>query len=355
MFGGDVPTDAARSAGDRRIRRERLLFGTISVVVLVATGVGATLVVDGSGRATPNPARELVSPRPRLTTESTIVRSPCRAPLTPDAPLRLWIGGDSLAGSLGPALGELAAATGVAAPVYDSRSGSGLSSPELFDWSDHAESEMDRLDPEVVVFIMGTNDYSTPSPTTGTTTSTTTEPAWRAEYAARVAQMLEIFHGTSDRFVYWVGAPPLRDRRADLGVREINAVAREVVEHDERAAYFDEYALFASDTGGYTATIPRDGKSDLRVRSDDGVHFTDAGGELLGEAVYEVVDRRCLLDDQKVADATQPVVRAPGSSAPVVPSTAAPPTTTMTVPPSTEPPTTTTTSDPAITLPSVVG
>lgn len=351
MFDGNVPANAASRVGHRKLRRERLLFGVISVVALVATGVGTTLLVDESGRATPNLAREVVAPSITITTESTIARYPCRAPLTPDEPLRVWIGGDSLAGSLGPALGELAAATGVAAPVYDSRSGSGLSTPDFFDWPDHAPSEMDRLDPEVVVFIMGTNDYATPSPTIGTTTSTTSEPAWRAEYAARIAQMLEIFHGASDRFVYWVGAPPLLDRRADAGVRAINAVARDVVALDERAVYFDEYALFASETGEYTATLPRPGKSDLRVRTDDGVHFTDAGGELLGEAVYDVVDRRCRLGDQTVAGARQPVVRVPGSSDRVVPSTSSP---TSTTPSSTAPPSTTT-SGPAITVLPIVG
>lgn len=294
--------------------RERLLFGVVSVVVLVATGLVTTMVVDGTGREMRPLSRELAQPVVTLATSPPEDTVECRAPITPDVALRLWIGGDSLAGSLGPALGERTGATGVVAPVYDTRSGSGLSTPDFFDWPEHAGTEMDRLDPEIIVFIMGTNDWAAPSASTGTTTSTTSEPDWRIEYADRVQQMLDLFHGDHDRFVYWVGAPPLRDKRADAGVREINAVAREIVELDEHAQYFDEYALFESDTGGYTATLPRPGKSPLRVRSDDGVHFTDAGGEVLGDAVYEVLDRRCRLDDQAVAGVKQPVVRVPGST-----------------------------------------
>ena len=349
MPDGDVRAQVASIRAERRrARRERLLFGSVSVIVLVATGVVTTMIVDGSGRATHNAERALIEPR--ATTEPAVEPDLCRAPLTPDDPLLLWIGGDSLAGSLGPALGEVAAATGVVAPVYDSRSGSGLSTPGFFDWPEHATSEMDRLDPEFVVFIMGTNDWATPSASTETTTSTTRHPAWRTEYATRIAQMLEILHGATDRFVYWVGAPPLRDRRTNVGVREINAVAREVVALDESAAYFDEYELFASETGGYTATLPRPGKSDLRVRSDDGVHFTVAGGKVLGEAVYSLLDLQCRLDAQSVEGAAQRVVRVPGSSDRVFPSTSSPATeapTTTTTTTTTTPTTTSTTVSPS--------
>ncbi len=75
-----------------------------------------------------------------------------------DQPLRLWIAGDSLAGSVGPALGQMTADTGVVAPEYDSRVSSGLLSPNFFDWPDHAKQQLDVIDPEVVVFLVGTND-----------------------------------------------------------------------------------------------------------------------------------------------------------------------------------------------------
>ena len=72
------------------------------------------------------------------------------------------MGGDSLAGSLGPALGERTAETGVVAPTFDSRVSSGLSSPEFFDWPEHATEQLQELEAEVVVFVIGTNDYTTP-------------------------------------------------------------------------------------------------------------------------------------------------------------------------------------------------
>ena len=91
------------------------------------------------------------------TVTTTVDGKRCRTLSTTD-PLRLWVGGDSLAGSLGPALGTITGATGVVQPYFDSRVSSGLADPGFFDWPDHATTEMARLDPEVVVFIIGTND-----------------------------------------------------------------------------------------------------------------------------------------------------------------------------------------------------
>ena len=70
-----------------------------------------------SGTRPSRRSRRSVTPAPVVDTGGPA----CRSPLTTTDPLRLWIGGDSLAGSLGPALGTLTAATGVVAPVFDSR------------------------------------------------------------------------------------------------------------------------------------------------------------------------------------------------------------------------------------------
>ena len=59
---------------------------------------------------------------------------PCRSALTADAPLRLWIAGDSIACSVGTGLGKKAATPGWSRPVYESRVSSGLSTPGFFDW-----------------------------------------------------------------------------------------------------------------------------------------------------------------------------------------------------------------------------
>ena len=67
-------------------------------------------------------------------------------PLSHAEPLRLWVGGDSLAGALGPALGDLAGATGVVDTHVDYKVSSGLE-PGVRDWQEYAAEAMDEQRP----------------------------------------------------------------------------------------------------------------------------------------------------------------------------------------------------------------
>jgi uncharacterized protein len=345
--GGDLPWEFEATARTRRARaveqlRRRALL--VLCVVAVAALLAGGAVWAWQDRLADEPIRPHFERRAvpaATTTSTTLARARCRAPLTVDDPLRLWIGGDSLAGSLGPALGNQTAETGVVLPTFDSRVSSGLTSPFFFDWPKHAVSEMLRLDPEVAVFIIGANDSgfvrSRPVNSKG-------QPMWRDTYGLLVQQMLDILGNHGRRSVYWIGSPPLRDQDKDTGVRQIDDVAKTIVARNKNAVYIDAYRLFSDQSGHYTATLPDDHGKDVRVRTNDGIHFTPAGAELLANAVYKHLNARCRLDEQTVPGHKQPVHEAPGSSQLPPSSTrtarpAAPPPTTTTAPP--PPPTTT--------------
>ena len=109
--------------------------------VAAAAGAGASgqltaslviVVVAAFGLGSPTPSARWPIRSPRLATGNAATSTTagpatahdepkCREPSPSTDPLRLWIGGDSLAGSLGPSLGKMTAATGVVAPQFDSR------------------------------------------------------------------------------------------------------------------------------------------------------------------------------------------------------------------------------------------
>ncbi len=233
----------------------------------------------------------------------------CRSPLTPDAPLRLWIGGDSLAGTLGPSLGTLTGDTGVVQPVYDPHVSSGLNDPNFYNWPQRATAQLSTYNPEVVVFIIGANDTMAPQAQPVDTNGT---PLWRDRYTVLVQQMLDILTANG-RFVYWVGGPTLRDVTADAGVQQVNDVARSVVLAHRNAAYVDAYQLFSDSQGKYAAELPGPGGRLELVRSDDGIHFTEAGADLLARAIFGPLDARCRLTAQAVPDAAKTPVLVPGA------------------------------------------
>lgn len=315
MNADDAPPDLEPA---RNARRRRIVLVMVAIVVAtVIIGSGAIWASDLFG---PDDGTATVAPSTTTTarhTGSTEPRppGPCQRSLTPDSPLRLWIAGDSLAGSLGPSLGKTTGATGVVQPIYDSRVSSGLGSPQFFDWPRHATEEMARVDPEVVVFIIGANDWRIPTPTP---TDASGQPEWRAEYAQLVTEMLDAFEAggssAAARLVYWVGAPTMQDQRKDAGVRAVNEVARAVVSKHPRARYIDAYELFAGKDGEFTATLPGEDGESVRVRAGDGIHFTPEGGDLLATHVYAPLDSRCDLEGQAVPGEAKQVIRTKGSS-----------------------------------------
>jgi hypothetical protein len=298
----------------KAVMRRTLSRWWVTVPVAVVTVVFATagaLWATGTWRLGGSGTRVSAIRRVPTSRPVTPTVSACRSPLTSDSPLRLWIGGDSLAGSLGPALGTMAANTGIVQPVFDSRVSSGLTTPGFFDWPAHATQEMGRLDPEVVVFIIDTNDSEIAS--SGGSPGGASD--WKARYEQLVTQMLDILGGPdSHRYVYWVGGPTIRDTTIDSGVRQLDDVARSVVQHRPHATYVDDYHLFSDGQGRFSFTLPDQSGKQVLVRTDDGVHFTPAGADRLARTIFESLDTQCQLQTQAVPGSPKAVIQTPGSN-----------------------------------------
>lgn len=343
---------AARRA-DRRKRRGWRVATFVSIGVLVCVGAAvaaAALLNDDSTpeAAAPTQSTSRLETQPvggnSTTTAITVPTLPCRSLLTPDAPLRLWIAGDSLAWSVGNGLGKTAANTGVVAPVYESRVSSGLSSPGFFDWPKRVAEELPRLNPEIVVFVMGTNDWATPQ---ATPVDTSGQPAWKAKYEAQVQAMVDVL-ARDGRTLYWVGPPILRDSKQEAGTKQVAEITRSLVDRAPAAEYFDLHDLLdGADGTTYAQTIDVDGRK-VMVRAGDGVHLTLDGGDVVGDAIFKRIDAQCRLKAQAVAGAKQTVIETKGStSVPGGSTTTAPPATVAPTAAPTSPPSPPTTAPPA--------
>ena len=347
----------------RRRRTRRGLFAAGALVGALTVG-GSALALTGiveigrdsnpAGARSDDPGPATSPPSPAVSEES---RRPCREPLNPLDPLRLWIGGDSLAGSLGPSLGKLTGDTGVVQPVFFSQVSSGLTSPEFWDWPEKAGEEMFKLDPEIAVFIIGANDFDVVQKDAAD---------WRPQYEQVVEDMMTLLIGES-RTVYWVGAPVFNDNRSAKLI-QVNQVFKEVAERHPEVVYVDAFALFSTPDGEYTPFIEAEDGETIRARGDDGVHFTPEGGDHLARAILAHLEPQCSLLEQaepehaKETIETEGSTRVPGTSREddttvtttgQAPATTSPPAPATDPPPSTAPATTAapTTAPPTTLLP----
>jgi hypothetical protein len=201
-------------------------------------------------------------------------------------PLRLWIGGDSLAGSFGIALGATAGATGIVDATIDYKVSSGLADNGIRDWVDHAQQTMASENPDAVVFIIGTNDASIVNSQDSNNDGV---PDWEVRYRQKIDEMMLTFvGGDRHRTVYWLGPPTLRDDSLDKGAQALGPVMKEEAKKfGGDVVYVDTYRLFSDSAGGYSSDL-RDAHGDVvQMRISDGIHFTVDGAQYLANAIWK--------------------------------------------------------------------
>jgi uncharacterized protein len=305
------PDEESTTNGSRRghrARRRRIwrrsLIGGLAVALLAG---GTAFALTDPLRSDDGDSAARSSSGTSAPTSGGAAAHTCRAALNPDDPLRLWIGGDSLAGSLGPSLGELTGKSGIVQPVVDSRPSSGLLSRDFVNWPERGGEDMFTYNPEVAVFIIGANDAKTLQD------GGERDRDWRTGYSALVEEMLTVLGGNG-RVVYWVGAPVMADSAYSERVKAVNEVFRDVAARHPGVVYVDAYAVFSTPDGTYAPTLQVPGGKISRVRSTDGIHFTPEGGDLLAKTVFDRLDPACKVTQQAVPGVVKQTVEAKGSS-----------------------------------------
>jgi hypothetical protein len=298
----------------RRGRRTQIVVAAVVVVIAAAVAVAAYALntqdprAQAAGPKAPEPASlgaddPFVSPR--------VAKAPALRSLDHAHPLRLWIGGDSLAGSFGPALGDRVGATGVVQTLIDYRVSSGLWSNDVRNWYQRATDQMAFYRPEAVVFMIGTNDAPVVNQVDANGDGV---PDWQTHYRLEVARMMDLLVGSSHRTVFWLGPPTLGTRSMDRGAAAIGRVMRdEAAKRAPDVVYIDTYKLFSTNDGTYSRRILDERGQEIVARISDGVHFTADGAQYLARAVFSLIDARWRISKQ--ADLTQPIgwSLAPGS------------------------------------------
>ncbi|HMC68791.1 MAG TPA: DUF459 domain-containing protein, partial [Mycobacteriales bacterium] len=305
--GADPLPDETRRArlAARRRQKTRVAVGAIVVLVAAAVAVAACALNNdatsnshASEQATSplGPANEL----PEVAAANK--QKPVRA-LDHAHPLRLWVGGDSLAGSFGPSLGDLVSATGVVATQIDYKVSSGLWSNDIRDWYGRATEQMRSANPEAVVFMIGTNDTPVVNNVDANHNGI---PDWEELYRVKVARMMDLFVGSTHRTVFWLGAPTLGTKSLDSAAVKIDKVAKaEAAKRSPDVVFVDTYRMFEGPDGSYSRTIVDETGSTITARIGDGVHFTPSGAQYLAHAVFRLIDARWHL--KKQADPAQPI------------------------------------------------
>ncbi len=240
-------------------------------------------------------------PVPPISSESSAV-APLVTPLvrrtyTAEAPLRLWVGGDSFAGSLGPAMLRALKKTGVVKQTTDARKSTGLARPDVLNWPKHLASYFDQIDPEIVVLMVGGNDAQDMTTADKKTLSSGT-PEWKEEYAVRVRAMLDVIL-KPNRQLIWVGIPVMENKHIQKYVPMANEIVRAEVMKREHATFIDTARTLSGPKGEFLIMQPQPTGRSIQVREADGVHPSTTGADMIADQVLEVFAADCHLQPQR--------------------------------------------------------
>lgn len=228
------------------------------------------------------------SPGPAVV--APVGRSRTGAQITAAAPLRVYLGGDSVAQAIARSFDAAATDTGLIDPTVEFRFATGLTRSDYFDWPGHLRSVVvARPAPELVIVMFGANDVQAIMTPTGAARPGT--DAWLAEYRRRVDAVMNQL-AASKVPVLWLGQPVMRSAAFDRRIRELDGVFAAAAAAHPTVTYLDTRPLLAGRDGGYAAYLPGPDGRPVLVRSADGVHLAPAGADRVTAAILAFIRDR---------------------------------------------------------------
>jgi hypothetical protein len=169
------------------------------------------------------------------------------------------------------------------------KSSTGLARPDFFDWMKVGREEVERHRPDVVVVIMGGNDGQGLTDENGKAKVQWGASGWEDAYRQRVTDFLGVLHAPG-RKILWVELPytglPKFERKLGL----IRRVLREAVSAHEASSYLETKSFFTDAKGALLREAQVEGfRKPMKLKMEDGVHFTLAGGRYFATQVHPAV------------------------------------------------------------------
>ncbi|HEY9010106.1 MAG TPA: DUF459 domain-containing protein [Devosia sp.] len=217
--------------------------------------------------------------------EQPVVRQPKVADVPPAKPaipkadnaVRLAVFGDSLANDLAKALDRFYAEDPNIAIIAQGVGDTGFVRTDVMDWRAKINEAITANTFDIAVFIIGINDRQKMRINDASYGSLS--PEWSAEYQNRVAAVVSALRAANKPTI-WVGLPPMSKTEYNKTMSGISEIQR-LAAFGGGAEFLDIYERFVDDEGKYTSYGPDLNGKNVRMRKDDGIHFTSAGADKL--------------------------------------------------------------------------
>jgi uncharacterized protein len=171
--------------------------------------------------------------------------------------------------------------------INRSKATGGLVRSDSNSWESQVTDILKNDSFQIAVMMFGANDDQAIK--TGKDWLKVGSEPWRQAYGERVEAIIKKLRAANIA-VYWVGLPVMRSPDQSADAEMMNEVFREKA-FINSAKYIDTWNGFTDESGRFSAYGPDMSGQVKRLRSDDGVHFTERGSVKLAHFVEKEMRR----------------------------------------------------------------
>ena len=200
---------------------------------------------------------------------------------------KVFFAGDSLMQGVAPYVKKMLFKQYKIESIDLSKRSTGLSYPKAFDWPKTINDKLSE-DPSIklLVVFLGAND-PWDFPVKGYATNARFKSKlWEKQYRLRIASILEHVQKHSIQ-VLWLAPPCMRKQKLNDGMVYLNKLYQSELEKTQQH-FLTTNELLGCSYEKFNSFVEKD-KEKIKVRVDDGVHFTPSGQRILAKAIMEKI------------------------------------------------------------------
>ena len=220
-----------------------------------------------------------------LSDDASLVDEPIPIVLTQND--KVFFAGDSLMQGVAPYVKKMLFKQYRIESIDLSKRSTGLSYPKAFDWPKTINDKLSE-DPSIklLVVFLGAND-PWDFPVKGYATNARFKSKlWEKQYRLRIASILEHVQKHSIQ-VLWLAPPCMRKQKLNDGMVYLNKLYQSELEKTQQH-FLTTNELLGCSYEKFNSFVETN-KEKIRVRVDDGVHFTPSGQKILAKAIMEKI------------------------------------------------------------------
>lgn len=200
---------------------------------------------------------------------------------------RVFFAGDSLMQGVAPHVANKLKKQFNVSSIDLSKQSTGLTYMKSFNWLDTIEKTLQKnTDIGLLVVMLGANDpwdmqvrKSEPYMRFGS-------EAWNAEYLSRIDYIYQLA-AQRGIGVIWISAPAMKKKDLNNGVLHLDTLYKQMSDK-YGGIYLESNIMFGYQDYKYDSHAQWEGKK-VKIRADDGVHFTPTGQRIIAQYILSVI------------------------------------------------------------------